>query len=264
VPEGDTLRRTAEVLGRTLRGDVVVAATGRTGGAQLSRLVGSRIDAVRSQGKHLLIDFEGGLTLHSHLGMHGSWHRYRPGERWRRRDAAVAVLETATSVAVCFGAPTVELIETRALSLHPVLGALGPDLLADPPDLGAALDRLQAPERASRSVAEALLDQEAVAGIGNVYRSEVLARSSIDPFIPVGDLPRATLETMIRDASELLHANLGGGVRRTVPMARPGVRMVYGRAGRPCRRCGATIRSTMLGQPPRRLYWCPACQVRPA
>jgi endonuclease-8 len=130
VPEGDTLFRTAAVLREVLEDRRIVAARGRPGGAQLERLVGSRVERVTSIGKHLVIDVDIGLSLHSHLGMHGSWHRYRPGEPWRRPPSrAVAVLEVDGAVAVCFDAPTVELMQTRALAVHPLLRQLGPDLI---------------------------------------------------------------------------------------------------------------------------------------
>src|SRR5262245_64526510 len=122
MPEGDTLFRTATVLREALAGRKVIAARGRPGGAQLERVVGSQVDRVEAQGKHLLIGFGNGLTLHTHLRVNGSWHRYRTGERWRRSPArAVAVIEVPDGVAVCFDAPTVELMETRALAIHPAL-----------------------------------------------------------------------------------------------------------------------------------------------
>lgn len=261
MPEGDTLFRTATVLRRALLDEQVTGARARPGGAQLERVVGSRIEAVRSLGKHLLIGFDAGLTLHTHLGMHGSWHRYRIDERWRRGpDDAVAVLSTPRVVAVCFSAPVVELIDTRAVAIHPALARLGPDLLAPSPDLAAAVARLRSERSRDRSIAEALLDQSAVAGIGNVYRSEVLAIRSIHPFVPVREIPEAVLLGLLREASQLLRANVSGGERATVPEARPGTRWVYGRAGRPCRRCGALIRVAHVGELPRSVYWCPVCQ----
>ncbi|MFO7532667.1 MAG: DNA-formamidopyrimidine glycosylase family protein [Candidatus Limnocylindrales bacterium] len=261
MPEGDTIYRTAEVMRRTLGHDELVAARGRPGGARLERVIGSRTSAVRSRGKHLLIDFECGLTLHTHMQMKGSWHRYRPGERWHEdQSTAVAVLETTSAVAVCFGAPTVELLETRALPIHPVLAALGPDLLDEEPDIEEAVRRMRAPALAKASIAEALLDQRVVAGIGNVYRSELLARHRIDPFTPVGMVPEPLARQLLADGSRLLRANVNGRARVTVPDATPGDRWAYRRAGRPCRRCGSVIRSTTLGRPPRRLYWCAECQ----
>lgn len=271
MPEGDTLYRTAEVMRRTLGSDVIVAARGRPGGAQLERVVGARTLAVRTRGKHLLVDFDDGLTLHTHLQMNGSWHRYRPGERWRApADDAVAVLETDKAVAVCFEAPTVELIETKALGLHPVLSQLGPDLLDAQPDLDEAARRVA---RAPVTIAEALLDQRLVAGIGNVYRSEVLFIERQDPFSRADALPTAAVDRLLTTSRDLLRANVGGGDRATMPDAsgaRPDAsaagsrsrsRWVYGRAGRPCRECGTPVRSRSIGKLPRRLYWCHACQA---
>jgi endonuclease-8 len=234
--------------------------------------VGSRIDAVRSKGKHLLIDLDCGLTLHTHLGMQGSWHRYRPREPWRRRrDAAVAILETRSSVAVCFDAPVVELLDSRAVALHPAIAFLGPDLLAEPPDLEASLARLR--DRADRPIAEVLLDQAAVAGLGNVYRSEILFMERIDPFVSVGSLPKDALERLLGTGARLLRANLAGETRVTrpglggaagsAPHGRGERVWVYRRAGRPCLRCGTLIRSIAQGRPPRRLYWCAVCQTEP-
>jgi len=274
MPEGDTIYRTADVMRRTLGSDVVTTARGRAGGAQLARVIGSRPVRVSSRGKHLLIDFDNKLTLHTHLGMNGSWHRYRPGERWRiARDRAVAVIETARATVVCFDAPTVELLETRALPLHPVLSKLGPDLLDDDPDLIEALERLTSAWAQDLTIAEALIDQRIVAGIGNVYRSEVLAHEGTSPFAIVGTLPAETLMRLLETSRQFLRANLGGGIRVTQAdtagrLASPGAnayrgrRSVYRRSGRPCRRCGELIRAATIGVPPRRVYWCPGCQPR--
>jgi endonuclease-8 len=259
MPEGDTIYRTADVMRRTLRHDRITAARSRPGGARLERVVGARVAGVGTRGKHLLVGFDHGLTLHTHLHMHGSWHRYRPGERWRRSaHDAVAVLETDSAVAVCFEAPTVELIDTRALPLHPVLSRLGPDLLDDEFDMADALGRLGS---SRRSIGEALLDQRLVAGIGNVYRSELLALARVDPFAAGCDLPDATLRELLEAARTQLRFNTDGEMRATVPGAPRGERWVYRRAGLPCRRCGTRIRSATVGRPVRRLYWCPDCQA---
>ena len=276
MPEGDTLYRTATVLREVLQGKAVVAARGRADGAALTRVVGSRVDRVDSQGKHLLIGFDNGLTLHTHLRMNGSWHRYRTAERWQRSASrAVAVIEVSGAVAVCFDAPTVELIDTRALAFHPSLRALGPDLLAPEADLAAAAGRLGSASRAGRSVAEGLLDQTALAGLGNVYRSEVLFIERVDPFLPLAQVAPVVVGRLVATGARLLRANASGPARRTVPDAlgaepgatpsvalrRDGRLWVYGRAGRPCRVCGTLIRSQMMGSDlPRRLYWCPSCQ----
>lgn len=276
MPEGDTLHRTAEVLRRALLGERVLAARGRPGGVQLARVVGSRVEVVAAHGKHLLVGFDVGLTLHTHLGMKGSWHRYAPGERWRRSPTTVvAVLETQRNVAVCFAAPLVELLDSRALRIHPQLSTLGPDLLGEQPDARRVAAHLRGRDRPGWTIGEALLDQAAVAGIGNVYRSEVLFTEGLDPFALVAEVPEDVLEGVIATAAALLRANTGGGHRVTRPDALgapPGAsaglllrpdRWVYRRTGRPCRRCGTPIRSHALGRPPRTVYWCPRCQERP-
>ncbi len=244
----------------------------------MSRIVGSRIDRVVAQGKHLLIGFDVGLTLHTHLRMNGSWHRYRTGEPWRRSPTrAVCVIEVPGAVAVCFDAPVVELVETRALAIHPALAGLGPDLLAAAPDIAGALERLRAPARHTMPVGEALLDQRALAGLGNVYRSELCFMERVDPFLSVDRVDPAVLERLVRTGARLLRANSAGPHRTTTPDvlgAEPGVDAagagirradgdrlwVYGRTGRPCRRCGTRIRSLVTGALPRRVWWCSACQ----
>ena len=262
MPEGDTLFRTAAVLGEVLVGHRIVAARGRPGGAQLERLVGTRIVRVESLGKHLLIDVDAGLSLHSHLGLHGSWHRYRPGERWHRPPSrAVAVIEVDGAVAVCFDAPTVELIETRALGVHPVLRRLGPDLIRSDEPVDGLVSRLRAlPPQTP--VGEALLDQRVMAGLGNVYRSEVCFLERVDPFAQLASLSDATLRRLVETGRILIRANRSSPARTTVPGARSpeGRLWVYGRTGRPCRRCGRSIVSRVSGDMPRRTWWCPSCQ----
>src|SRR3954463_6493265 len=160
MPEGDTLHRTANGLAPHLVGRAVSAARVRPGGPQVARVVGSTITSVEAVGKNLLIRFDNGLEIRTHLRMTGSWHRYRPGERWRRSPArARLVLEVPGAVAVCFDAPVIELFETRAAAIHPTLARLGPDLLAPDFDEVEALSRLRAPERASTEIAAALIDQ---------------------------------------------------------------------------------------------------------
>jgi endonuclease-8 len=222
---------------------------------QIQRVVGKRVDAIEAQGKNLLIRFDGGLELRTHLRMNGSWHRYRPGERWRRPPGrARLVLEVDGSVAVCFDAPVVELFETRAEQVHPTLSRLGPDLLSPDFDADEAHRRLRAPERATLSISAALLDQRALAGIGNIWRNETLFAERVDPFVPVRDLDDATLERLITTARRLLTESAG------VAPGRAQTR-VYRRTGRPCPRCGTPIRSGPLaGDVPRTTYWCPTCQ----
>jgi len=258
VPEGDTLFRTAAGLRPYLVGRIVTAA--RTAGPgpvpQVARIVGREITAVESLGKNLLIRFDNGLEIRTHLRMNGSWHRYKPGERWRRPPGrARLVIEVPGAVAVCFDAPVVELLEQRAEVLHPSLGRLGPDLLTPDFDTDEAIRRLRDPSRAEMSIAEALLDQRALAGIGNIWKNETLWTERVSPFMTVGALDDKTLSRLVRTARRLLQASAVG---------RSGPRSVYGRSGRPCPRCGAVIASAQQGtEIPRTTYWCPTCQPTP-
>lgn len=274
MPEGDTLFRTAAGLRPHLVGRTVSAVRARIPGPKVDRVLGSEVVAVEAHGKNLLIRFANGLELRTHLRMTGSWHRYAPGERWRLPSSrAVLVIEVAGAVAVCFDAPVVELLETRAAGLHEALAALGPDLCADEFDRAEALRRLRDPSRADLSVAEALLDQRAMAGIGNVFKSEVLFIERVDPFAPVGALDDTTLVRLVDRARALLLANRtsaarvttgpdGGGLRPALAGQPAGRRLwVYGHAGRPCPRCRAVISSRRHGAPPRTTTWCPRCQV---
>ena len=273
MPEGDTLHRTADGLRPYLVGRAIVAARAAGPGAvpRVGRIVGATVTDVAAVGKNLLVRFDNGLELRTHLRMTGSWHRYRPGERWRRPPSrARLVLEVPGAVAVCFDAPVVELLEIRAESLHPPLAGLGPDLL-DPawgPDLAAeALRRLRDPARAGRAIGEAIVDQRALAGIGNVYKSEVLFIERVDPWARVDELPDVTLDALVATARGLLVANAdrrAGPERVTTGRARAAAGQplwVYDRAGRPCRRCGTPIGRRRQGtELPRLTFWCPRCQ----
>jgi endonuclease-8 len=258
VPEGDTLHRTAAGLAPHLVGRAVTAARVRAGGPQVQRVVGATVESVEAVGKNLLIRFDNGLALRTHLRMNGSWHRYRPGERWRRPpSAARLVLEVPGAVAVCFDAPVVELFEARAEAIHPTIARLGPDLLDNvwgDDHAAEARRRLRDPSRASLTISEALLDQRALAGIGNIWRNETLFHERVAPWTRVADLDDATLDRLIATARRLLRASVD------VPSGRSPM-WVYGRTGRPCRRCGTPIRSAPLTTTvPRTTFWCPTCQ----
>lgn len=265
MPEGDTIFRTAVVLRRLLVGREVTAARAqpRPGIVRVPRLdslVGSRIESVEARGKHLLIGFSGGRSLRTHMRMRGSWHRYAPGEPWRLpATRASCVLETDAAVAVCFDAPEVELLTDAQVGRHRALTALGPDLMSSPFDTAEAARRLR--ERSAMPVGEALLDQRALAGIGNVYKSEICFIERVDPWAQVASLSDRALASLVATARRLLLANSGGGRRVTTGVARLGASLwVYGRAGRPCRRCGTKILSRRQGEQGRLTYWCPQCQ----
>jgi endonuclease VIII len=265
MPEGDTIFRTADVLRAALVGRRVTAARaqprpGLRRAPDLSVLVGATITRVEARGKHLLIGFDNGLTLRSHLRMSGSWHRYRPGEAWKRpvRQAS-AILETAESVAVAFNTPVVELLTPGELRRSPALNELGPDLLGRTFDADEAIRRLR--ERDGEELGNALLDQRAVAGIGNVYKSEVAFLERLDPWAPVDAFEDGELRAALRTARRLLQANVRGGARVTTGSGARGEGLwVYGRGGRPCRRCGTPIRQGRQGALARLTFWCPSCQ----
>ena len=257
MPEGDTLTRTARSLDTALAGhrltrlDVV-----RLTGAKPSP--GTEVVSVEARGKHLLVHFGDGRSLHTHLQLHGSWHLYRVGESWRRsRAQARVVLEVDDgTVAVCFAAPTVELLDARRPRRGAAgLATLGPDLCRADVDFDEVLARLAQLDPAVE-VGPALLDQRVAAGIGNVYKSEVCFACGIEPGTPVGALDAPTSRALYARASALLRANLGRARRITAP----GGLAVYGRAGHGCRRCGTRIRRRAQGTPARSTYWCPTCQ----
>jgi endonuclease-8 len=272
MPEGDTLARIAVALRPYLAGRVVTAARARLPGPQVSRIVGQKIDAVDAAGKNLLIKFDGGLELRTHLGLHGSWHRYRPGETWRRPPSRAAlVIEVPGAIAVCFDAPVVELFERRAEVVHPTISMLGPDLVASEFDQPEAVRRLREPARAETAIGEAVLDQRALAGIGNVFKSEVLFMERVDPFAKIGTLDEDTVNRVVATARELLKDNArpeAAASRTTTVDLKTGAKLapsrlwVYDRAGRPCHRCGSIIQAGPQGtELPRTTYWCPSCQA---
>jgi endonuclease-8 len=265
MPEGDTIFRTAEVLRAALVGRRITNARsqprpGLRRVPDLSTLIGATVTTVEARGKHLLFGFDNGLTLRSHLRMRGSWHRYRPGEPWHRpARQASAILETAEAVAVAFNTPVVELLTDADLRRSRALATLGPDLLGAELDADEAVRRLR--ERDREQLGNALLDQRAVAGIGNVYKSEVAFLEGLDPWGPVAEFDDAELVAALRTARRLLQANTRGGARVTTGSgARSEGLWVYGRAGRPCRRCGTLIQLRRQGDLARQTFWCPRCQ----
>jgi endonuclease-8 len=259
MPEGDTIFRTATVLRAAIAGKPLVSfETPRLRRAPFPP--GTVVRSVEARGKHLLVGFGDGRVLHTHLQMSGSWHVYRPGEPWQRAEHRLRVrIDVPDAVAVCFDAPVVELLRERDLPRHPRLSALGPDLCSPDADLAEALARLERLPPGTE-VAVALLDQRVASGVGNVYKSEVLFARRVDPFAALDDLDMATKNGLLDTASRMLRANLGGGRRTTAP----GGLAVYGKPGRPCPRCGTSIRSARQGAAGRTTYWCPSCQRAPA
>lgn len=259
MPEGDTIHRVAARLRPALQGkDLVSFSAPRA--AKPWPQAGERIELVQARGKHLLIGFSGGLTLRTHLRMSGSWHLYRARERWQK-PAYRARAQVAVDgwVAVCFDAPVVELRHEASRAPDP-LAHLGPDLTVPDADLDRCLEQMVRHLSPSTPIKVALLDQRVACGVGNVYASEVPFAEGVHPATPIDQLDEPARRRLLATANRLLVANLAGGARTTVP----GGLAVYGRAGRPCRRCGATVRSDRLGEQARSTYWCPRCQPEQA
>jgi endonuclease VIII len=253
MPEGDTIWRTAAALRARLEGRRVIDAQP----AGLKRLVGSTVSAVEPVGKHLLIRFDSGLALHSHMRMRGAWHVYGRGERWRRPAWQLkALLATEDVVAVCFEAPVMELVRDPGARV----GHLGPDILAAGWELGEVLSRARS--LGMVAVGELLLDQRVTAGIGNVYRCEALWERGVNPWTPSAALDDGQLGALFETARRAMLANLRPGLPAGAGRRFPGYGRgaVHGRGGRPCRRCGAPIRVRAQGEHARLTYWCPACQ----
>ena len=243
MPEGDALHRAAARL-RVLEGDVVAVETPHPRAAALrlaERLDGLRLERVRAVGKNLLLDFEGGLLLRSHLRMRGRWRVEAAGHE--PVGTPWLVLRGRERQAVLWNGPVLELTRGRS----PTEARLGPDIMADPPDLVGMLACLRAASQ-EREVGEALLDQRLVAGIGNMWKAEALFAAELSPWRRLGELGDVELGRVLVEAASMMRAGRGA-------------RLVYRRAGRPCSRCGARIRSRPQGDNARIAYWCPGCQA---
>jgi endonuclease-8 len=296
MPEGDSIFRAARTLDRALAGGVVTRfesvfpALTRVHDDTL--VTGRTVESVQSMGKHLLMRFSGDLILRTHMRMNGSWHIYRPGERWQRpRREMRIVIETGGPplagrpesgpqteptpserssgfVAVGFNIPVAEFITSRDLRRHDELRKLGPDLLAGDFDAQEAFTRARA--HPADAIADVLLNQRVMAGVGNVYKSEVLFACGVSPFRCVSDVTDTELRDLIATARRLLRINVTSelapmttyvGLRRTTGKHDPAERLwVYGRARHPCRKCGTPIEVKPQGPDARLTYWCGKCQ----
>lgn len=268
MPEGDTVWRTARALDRALSGATLTATDLRVPELATTDLAGWSVVTATSKGKHLLVrlrepagDPARTLTLHSHLRMDGSWRVYSGTERWTGGPAHLirAVLRTAGTVAVGYHLHDLALVRTA--DEHRLVGHLGPDLLGPDWDADEAVRRLRL--HPDTPVVEALLDQRNLAGIGNVYVSEVLFLSGLWPWLPVHAVPN--LPAVVALAHRLLLANSARTTRTTTGVLRRGeTSYVYGRRGRPCRRCGTPIASAQGTRLTDRItYWCSHCQPEP-
>jgi endonuclease-8 len=280
MPEGDTIYRAARTLHRALAGHTVTRFSSvypaLTRIDEDAPIAGRAIASVEALGKHLLMHIGapaagggGALTLRTHMRMSGSWHIYRPGEPWQlpSRNARI-VIETASFVAVAFNVQVAEFLDARQIARQDDLRKIGPDLLGVSFDEDEAVRRLQA--RGGEGIAESLLNQRVVAGIGNVYKSEVLFLERVHPETPANTVSEDTVRALLRTARRLLQANVADapseivtyrGLRRTTGRTDPAERLwVYGRSGDPCRRCGTRISYKKTGPNARGTYWCATCQ----
>ena len=258
MPEGDTLYRIAVRLRPLVVGRRIARAAGDAV-VRPDTLAGRTVTDVVARGKHLLIALDDGTTLHSHLGMTGSWHRYATGEPWQKPVRfATLTLEFEGFVIVCFSAEVMERLETRRQELAPTLAGLGPDILS--PDFETAPVVKALYDRATTPLGVLLLDQRVLAGVGNVYKSEALFLCGLDPFSTPPDHPAIVLTGLVDRTRALMRKNLQGTPRRT-RFAAHGPRVwVYGRPGEPCLRCGTRVAMRRQGDLGRSTYWCASCQ----
>jgi endonuclease VIII len=261
MPEGDTVYNTARVIERAIVGEVLTKSDFRVPQLATTDLSGWTVAESGSRGKHLLLRLVKGdkrFTLHSHLRMEGAWRAYRPGERWTGRPAHLirVALHTRKAVAVGYHLHEVALFPTAEESK---LDYLGPDLLGPDWDAGEAARRIAA--EPDVTIAEALLDQRNLAGVGNLYKAETLFLRGVWPWLPVRDVD--DLHGMVTLAQKLVANNKGRWTQTTTGSLRRGeTSYVYGRKAQPCRRCGTAIRKAELGE--RVTYWCPYCQPEPS
>jgi endonuclease-8 len=285
MPEGDTIYRAARALQKAIGGKVVTGFD--TGLAPLARvnddtpLVGRVVERVESRGKWCLIFFSGDLILVTHMLMSGSWHIYRTGEKWwmgrSRMRAAIRVApsegEGVGWEAVAFNVPIAEFHTARSLERSSQVPKLGPDILSDEFSVEGGVARLvgYASENPDAEIAVVLLNQRVLAGLGNVYKSEVAFAAGVNPFRPMRTITAKQMETMVEVSQRYMKANVvdgaGDGIvtysgnrRTTHAMDREDRLWVYGRQGQECRRCGATVMMRKQGEQARSTYWCPECQ----
>lgn len=278
MPEGDTIYRAARALQRSIGGKVVTGF--ETGLAKLARvnddapLAGRTVEKVESRGKWLLIYFSGDLILVTHMLMSGSWHLYRIGERWRMGRARMRmVIRTEDWEAVAFNVPIAEFHTARSLERSSQVPKLGPDILAGEFTVADGVERLTAygREHPEAEIGVVLLNQRVLAGLGNVYKSEVAFAAGVNPFRKMRTMTAKEMLAIVDFAQRSMKANVvdtkGDGIvtyagnRRTTHSMNPGERLwVYRRQGLECRRCGATVMMRKQGEQARSTYWCPECQ----
>ena len=278
MPEGDTIFRTARSLSRALAGQPLTGF--RSVFPTLTRfhdqtpLTGQLITRVDARGKWLLMHFSGGLTLATHMLMNGSWHIYRPGQPWQKpRSHMRIILENANYLAVGFKVPVAQMHTAQSLARDARIPPPALDVLSADFDAQTTVRRILA--RANEAIGDVLLDQQVLAGVGNVFKSEICFVTGIHPFAPVAALAPEQIHSVVAAAHRLVAANVledsadlivtyRGQQRRTTHASNPGESLwIYGRYGEPCRRCGEPVRRRLQGPDARVTFWCPRCQTMP-
>jgi endonuclease VIII len=257
MPEGDTIHHAARRIAPLLEGRVPdeIRTPQRRHALErwAHRLAGRAVSAVEAYGKHLFLRFEGGLVLHSHLGMSGAWSISPPDQAWRANSPrAWLVLRAAGHEVVQLGGPTLELLSERRLRIDPRFATLGPDILGERFDARQAIRRLRL-RGAGRAIGEALVDQRALAGIGNIWKSESCFARRVSPWRPCAETSDAEIDAILGFARGEMERSANAGFA-----ARP--RAVYRRAGQPCLACAGPVSSRGQGEQDRTTYWCAACQ----
>ena len=274
MPEGDTIFRTARTLERALAGQKITRF--ETVLPKLARVdvdsgvVGRTVERVEAQGKWLLMRFSGDLTLLTHMLMSGSWHIYRPGETWKRPKAQMRiVVGTEAIAAVAFRVPVAEFHSAETLRRREGFRRLGPSVLATEFEAAKILANLR--KNPEKEIGAALLEQSLLAGLGNIFKSEVCFGSGVNPFRPIRTLSIAELSSVLNTARKFMTANIlesstdrmvtRSSLRQMTGRSEPEERLwVYGRRGRPCHRCGSAIESRKQQPGARITFWCPTCQ----
>jgi endonuclease-8 len=278
MPEGDTIYRAARALQKAIGGKTVTAFD--TGLAKLASrnddkpLVGRTIEKVEARGKWCLIFFSGDLILVTHMLMSGSWHIYRTGEKWwMGRDRMRVAITCGAFQAIAFNVPVAEFHTARSLERSSQVPKLGPDVLSDDFTVEKGVAAMQAYGAANpdAEIAVVLLNQRVMAGLGNVYKSEVAFAGGVNPFRQMRTITAREMETMVEVSQRYMKANVvdgaadgivtySGNRRTTNAMDRSDRLWVYGRQGQECRRCGAIVEMRKQGEQVRSTYWCPSCQ----
>ena len=278
MPEGDTIFRSARALGRALAGKPITEFHSTypllTRFHDDTPLIGQTVEQVESRGKWLLIHFSGGGTLATHMLMSGSWHIYRHGERWQQsRMNMRIVLENSEYVTVGFTVPVAKLVWRRDVERALRIPGTAIDVLSADFDPAEVARRVAA--HGDEEIGDVLLHQEVIAGVGNVFKSEICFVTATHPFCRVAELDAERIALLVATSRKLVKANVmedsgetivtyGGRQRRTTHESDPSASLwVYGRAGEPCRKCGQQIRRRMQGPDVRVTFWCQHCQPLP-